>query len=115
MLGVAELVQVSTAFSRADVMKPCPIGREGSCCDICYMGPCRFVSVHGSEPVGVCGATHATITARNLTRAIAAGTASLSDHGRDLAFTLLAIARGEAPDYKIQDPDKLRQMARYLD
>lgn len=114
MLSVAEARGISTAFTRVETLKPCPIGRSGSCCDVCYMGPCRFAEVHGVEPVGVCGANHATITARNLTRAIAAGTASHSDHGRDLAFTLLAIARGEAPDYQIQDVPKLLQVAGHL-
>ena len=114
MLAVAEEEKVSTAFSRADALKPCPIGRSGSCCDLCYMGPCRFVERAGVEPCGICGATHATITARNLARAIAAGTAAHSDHGRDLAFTLLAVAKGEAPDYQIKDVAKLHQMASYL-
>ena len=31
----------STAFDRADTMKACPIGAEGSCCKNCAMGPCR--------------------------------------------------------------------------
>ena len=114
MLEVAEMEKVSTAFSRVDTLKPCPIGRSGSCCDVCYMGPCRFVERGGVEPVGICGATHATITARNLARAVAAGTAAHSDHGRDLAFTLLAVAKGEAPDYQIKDVAKLHQMAANL-
>lgn len=114
MLEYAEKAGISTAFSRADSMKPCPIGHSGSCCDVCYMGPCRFVPRGGVEPVGICGATHGTITARNITRAIAAGTASHSDHGRDLAFTLKAIARGEAKDYQIRDVAKLGRMAGYL-
>ncbi len=32
---------VNTAFDRAETMKPCPIGLEGSCCKNCGMGPCR--------------------------------------------------------------------------
>jgi len=27
-------------FERAETMKPCPIGGEGSCCSLCAMGPC---------------------------------------------------------------------------
>jgi anaerobic carbon-monoxide dehydrogenase catalytic subunit len=114
MLAVAEQCGVSTAFTRADSLKPCPIGRNGSCCDLCYMGPCRFVPRGGVEPVGICGATHGTITARNFSRSIAAGTASHSDHGRDLAFTLKAVGRGEAKDYSIKEPQKLERMAGYL-
>jgi carbon-monoxide dehydrogenase catalytic subunit len=63
---------------------------------------------------GVCGATLETVTARNLARMIAAGAASHSDHGRDLAFTLLAVAEGEAPDYRVRDEGKLLQMAHFL-
>jgi len=41
MLEKAKADKVSTAFDRAEVMKPCPIGAEGSCCKNCAMGPCR--------------------------------------------------------------------------
>ena len=114
MLAVAEAEGISTAFSRVDAMQPCGIGRSGSCCDVCYMGPCRFIKKGGVDPVGICGASHATVTARNFARSVAAGTSAHSDHGRDLAFTLQAIARGEAPDYKIKDVEKLGVMAGYL-
>ncbi len=114
MLVVAEQCGISTAFTRADSLKPCPIGRTGSCCSVCYMGPCRFVPRGGVEPVGICGATHGTITARNFSRSVAAGASAHSDHGRDLAFTLRAVGRGEAKDFDIQDPRKLERMAGYL-
>ena len=52
-------------------------------------GLCRITK---DGQVGVCGATLETIAARNLARAIAAGAAAHSDHGRDLAFTLHAVA-----------------------
>ncbi|MFC2058429.1 anaerobic carbon-monoxide dehydrogenase catalytic subunit [Chloroflexota bacterium] len=111
MLGHAKAMGVSTAFSRADDMKPCPIGHEGNCCKICFMGPCRLV---GKTMEGVCGATKDTVSARNLARMIAAGTAAHSDHGRDMAHTLLGAATGEAPDYQIKDERKLRVVAGYL-
>ncbi|MFC1926267.1 anaerobic carbon-monoxide dehydrogenase catalytic subunit [Chloroflexota bacterium] len=111
MLEQAKAMGMSTAFSRADDTKPCPIGHEGSCCKICFMGPCRLV---GKTTVGVCGATKDTVAARNLARQIAAGAAAHSDHGRDMAHTLLAAATGEAPDYKIKDERKLRVVAGYL-
>ena len=58
------------------------------------MGPCRLTK---DGQVGICGATVETIAARNLARAIAAGAAAHSDHGRDLAFTLQAVAHGRGP------------------
>jgi carbon-monoxide dehydrogenase catalytic subunit len=112
MLEKAQTEGVSTAFNRAAETKPCPIGHEGNCCKNCFMGPCRLV---GKTSVGICGATKETISARNLVRWIAAGAAAHSDHGRDMAHTLLAAATGEAPDYKIKDERKLRAVAHYLD
>jgi carbon-monoxide dehydrogenase catalytic subunit len=75
------------------------------------MGPCRLVK---PGQTGVCGATLETVTARNLVRMIAGGAAAHSDHGRDLALTLLAVAEGEAPDYFIRDEGKLREVAQFL-
>jgi len=63
---------------------------------------------------GVCGATKETVAARNFIRMIAAGAASHSDHGRDMALTLLAVAEGEAPDYEIRDEKKLLEVAHLL-
>ncbi|MGB2884385.1 MAG: anaerobic carbon-monoxide dehydrogenase catalytic subunit, partial [Dehalococcoidia bacterium] len=56
-----------------------------------------------------------TISARNLIRMCAAGAAAHSDHGRDMAHTLMAAATGEAPDYRIKDEKKLKAVAHYLD
>jgi carbon-monoxide dehydrogenase catalytic subunit len=75
------------------------------------MGPCRLVK---EGQTGICGATRETVAARNFARMVAAGAASHSDHGRDLAYTLLAAAEGHAPDYKVRDPNKLLEMAGYL-
>ena len=66
MLRVADERGISTMFSRADDTKACPIGAEGACCKICFMGPCRFVGKDKEEKTGVCGATLATVAARNL-------------------------------------------------
>ncbi len=112
MLDKAQAEGISTAFSRAEETKPCPIGHEGNCCKICFMGPCRLV---GKTSVGICGATKETISARNLIRMCAAGAAAHSDHGRDMAHTLLAAATGEAPDYRIKDERKLKAVAQYLE
>ncbi len=115
MIKRAEELGYSTVFSRAAKIAPCPIGAEGACCQMCNMGPCRLVPTKANpEPVGVCGATRATVAARNMARHIAAGTSAHSDHGRDLAFTLLAVAEGEAQGYEIRDPYKLRAVAGYF-
>ncbi len=112
MLIRADELGLGTAFSRADDMAPCNIGSAGMCCKLCGMGPCRLTK---EGQTGVCGATIDTIQARNLIRAIAAGAAAHSDHGRDMAFTLKAVANGEAEGYLIRDVAKLRNVASYYD
>jgi len=109
MLAQAKEKGISTPFDRAEVTKPCPIGREGACCKHCFMGPCRLV---GKTKTGVCGATLETVTARNLARAVAGGAAAHSDHGRNLALTLIAVAEGKAPGFEIKDEKKLRKIGR---
>ena len=108
MLIRAEELKIDTAFTRADNMAPCNIGGAGMCCKQCGMGPCRLTK---DGQVGVCGATIDTIQARNLIRSIAAGSAAHSDHGRDMAFTLKAVANGETEGYSIRDIAKLRKVA----
>jgi len=112
LLEHALRLEAETSFTRADEIVPCPIGAEGLCCKNCAMGPCRLV---GKTDRGVCGATRATVVARNFCRMVAVGAAAHSDHGRDLAYTLLEAAEGHAPDYKIRDPYKLMEVAGYLD
>jgi carbon-monoxide dehydrogenase catalytic subunit len=110
---------VNTAFDRAETMKPCPIGLDGSCCKNCGMGPCRVPLPKGKEETpeekrkrrGICGANVETIAARNFIRMIAGGAAAHSDHGRGVAELFLAVARGEAPGYEIRDEQKLLQVA----
>lgn len=110
MLIRADALGIGTAFSRADDMVPCNIGGAGMCCKMCGMGPCRLTK---DGQTGVCGATIDTIQARNLLRMIAAGASAHSDHGRDMAFTLKAVANGETEGYVIRDVAKLRQVASY--
>ena len=107
-----------TIFDRAETMKPCPIGAEGSCCKNCGMGPCRVPAPKKKEGVpekakrrGLCGATAETIAARNFARMVAAGAAAHSDHARGVAELFLATAKGEVPDYQIKDEQKLYQLA----
>jgi len=110
---------VNTAFDRAETMKPCPIGSEGSCCKNCAMGPCRVPLAKAKKETpeekrkrrGVCGATAETIAARNFIRMVAGGAAAHSDHGRGVAELFLAVAKGEAPGYEIKDEQKLLQVA----
>src|SRR5574342_627124 len=64
MLIRADELGIGTAFSRADDMVPCNIGGAGMCCKLCGRGPCRLTK---DGQTGVCGATLATIQARNLT------------------------------------------------
>jgi carbon-monoxide dehydrogenase catalytic subunit len=111
MLIRADELGLSTAFSRAEDMVPCNIGGAGMCCKICGMGPCRLTK---DGQTGVCGATIDTIQARNFIRAVAAGSAAHSDHGRDMAFTLKAVANGEAEGYLIRDVAKLRNVAQQV-
>ncbi len=110
---------VQVVFERAETMRPCPIGAEGSCCSLCAMGPCRVPLPKGREETpedkrkrrGVCGATAETIAARNFLRKIAAGTASHGDHGREVTKIFLEVAKGEAPGFEIKDEQKLLQLA----
>jgi len=112
LLECACRLDVETCFSRADTLVPCNIGSQGLCCRNCAMGPCRLVGRHDR---GVCGATIDTIVARNFARGVAAGASAHSDHGRDLAYTLLEAVEGHAPDYGVRDPFKLVEVAGYLE
>lgn len=112
----AEAHGLETAFDRAERLKPCPIGHSGACCKICFMGPCRLVGHNAEEKaVGTCGATLPVVAARNFLRMVAAGTAAHSDHARDMAYTLLEAATGEAPDFQIKDVGKLKKLASILE
>jgi anaerobic carbon-monoxide dehydrogenase catalytic subunit len=119
MIEKAAQDNVSTVFERAERVRPCPIGQEGSCCSVCAMGPCRVMLPKGKNETpeekrkrtGVCGATPETIAARNLVRKMAVGTASHGDHGREVTKIFLKVARGEIKDYTIKDEQKLLQLA----
>ena len=114
MIDRAAELKISTVYDRAESMKPCPIGAEGSCCKNCSMGPCRVPpSKKEGEPpkVGLCGATAETIAARNFARMVAAGASAHSDHGRGVAEVFLLAAKGEIPGYGIKDVQKLLQVA----
>ena len=111
MLEIAEEMHIETAFTRSRSITPCSTGAQGSCCKLCAMGPCRLIGKHER---GVCGATRSTIAARNFVRQVAAGTAAHSDHGRDAALALKAIASGEIEEGSIADTVKLAKVAANL-
>jgi len=88
---------------------PCPIGRDGFCCKICLMGPCRVMT---KEQRGVCGASQDLIVARNILRFIAGGTAAHCGHGYHLLTYLNKqypkdYIKNKAPNYLYKLWDKL--------
>ncbi len=100
---------LETAWHRTEQQKPqCGFGTQGICCRICLMGPCRITK---KAPLGVCGADADVIAARNLIRMIAAGSAAHSDHGRDIAHTLILAGEGKTDGYTIKDEGKLKTVA----
>jgi len=119
MIAKARTDGASTVFERADKMKPCPIGQEGSCCRQCSMGPCRVPMGKNKEETaeekakrkGVCGATAETIAARHFARMVAAGAAAHNDHARKVVDTFLLTAEGKAPGFSIKDEQKLLALA----
>lgn len=103
---------VEIVWDRFEAMQPqCGFGSLGICCRICSMGPCRIDPFGEGPQKGVCGADADTIAARNLVRMIAGGAAAHSDHGRDIAHTLLMAAKSPNSDYQIKDEEKLRSVA----
>jgi carbon-monoxide dehydrogenase catalytic subunit len=116
MIKRSREMEIDTIFDRAQAMKPCNIGAQGTCCKYCAQGPCRLPlpksGIEGEDTrKGLCGATPETIAARNFARMIAAGAAAHSDHGRGIAETFLAAARKETEDYRIKDTKKLLEIA----
>ena len=115
MLGVAEEAGIQTSWDRYKAQQPqCKFGLTGVCCRICIQGPCRIIPTKPGQDKGICGADVFTIVARNIVRYIAGGASAHSDHGREIAHTLLAAAEGHAPDYKVTDKDKLLRVAKQV-
>jgi carbon-monoxide dehydrogenase catalytic subunit len=107
---------IESAFDRYDSQQPqCGFGNLGLCCRHCQMGPCNVDPFGRGPQRGVCGADANTIAARHFVRYVAAGAAAHSDHGRSVAHLLVAVARGEAPGYRITDKKKLFEVARVFD
>ena len=101
MLEKAQSDCVETCFDRNEAQRnQCAFGKNGICCRICHMGPCRITA---KAPKGICGADADTIVARNFLREVVGGTAAHSDHGRHLALLLRDVAKGEGHGYTIKD------------
>lgn len=119
MIVRAQKLGIDTVFDRAEAMKPCNIGNQGTCCKNCAMGPCRLPlpksGIEGEDTrKGLCGATANTIAARNFARMVAAGAAAHSDHGRCVAEVFMSAAKKETEAYKIKDTEKLLAVAPHL-
>ncbi len=116
MLKKAETEGVETVWDRKKLQEPhCGFCELGLSCRICTMGPCRIDPFGDGPQKGVCGADADIMVARNLLRMIAAGSASHSDHGRDLVEVLYKVSENKAPGYTIKDPEKLKRLAREYD
>ncbi len=85
----------------------CGFGEAGTCCRICSMGPCRITP---KSPRGICGCDVHGIVARNYLRFTAGGTATHSDHGREIMHTLHETKEGG--NYQVKDPEKLIRIAK---
>ena len=106
---------IETVWDRKRAQEPhCGFCELGLSCHICVMGPCRIDPFGDGPQRGVCGADADVMVARNFGRMIAAGSASHSDHGRDLVETLAAIGKGETGDYAVRDEAKLKRLAEEL-
>ena len=85
----------------------CGFGEAGTCCRICSMGPCRITL---KAPRGICGCDVHGIVGRNYLRFTAGGSATHSDHGREIMHTLHQTREGG--NYQVKDPDKLIRIAK---
>lgn len=85
----------------------CKFGEQGVCCRICTMGPCRITA---KAPKGICGCDAHGIVGRNFLRFTAGGSATHSDHGREICHTLHETKEGG--NYQVKDPEKLKRMAK---
>jgi carbon-monoxide dehydrogenase catalytic subunit len=110
MLDKAAADGVDTCFARMETQRnQCGFGKNGLCCRLCHMGPCRITP---KATRGVCGADADTIVARNYLLEVAGGTAAHSDHGRHLVLLLKKVAEGRGGSYRIADERALRAAAR---
>ena len=88
----------------------CKFGEEGVCCRICSMGPCRITK---KAPRGICGCDVHGIVGRNYLKFTAGGSATHSDHGREICHTLYEASADGC--YQVKDPEKLIRIAKEWD
>ena len=106
--AIAEKKGASTWQMRVKQQTPhCKFGEDGVCCRICSMGPCRITK---KAPRGICGCDAHGIVGRNYLRFTAGGSATHSDHGREIAHTLYCASRDGA--YHVKDEAKLLGIAK---
>jgi carbon-monoxide dehydrogenase catalytic subunit len=115
LLRKAERENLPLGGDRLKKMMPqCGFGELGTCCVLCYLGPCRIDPFDGGPKQGVCGADADVIVARNFLRAAVGGASSHAGHARELALLLLEVSEGKAPGYAIRDEAKLFSVAARL-
>ncbi len=112
LIRKAKEEHVELGIDRLKKMMPqCGFGELGTCCVLCYLGPCRIDPFENGPKLGVCGATADVIVARNFLRAAVGGAASHAGHARELALLLRDVAAGKAPGYRVRDEAKLLSVA----
>ena len=108
LLETAQKVGADTWQQRVKNQTPhCGFGESGTCCRICSMGPCRITK---KAPRGICGCDVHGIVGRNFLRFTAGGSATHSDHGREICHTLYQAREGG--NYTVKDPEKLIRIAK---
>ena len=108
LLETAQKVGADTWQQRVKNQTPhCGFGEAGTCCRICSMGPCRITK---KAPRGICGCDVHGIVARNYLMFTAGGSATHSDHGREIMHTLHETREGG--NYQVKDPAKLIRIAK---
>ena len=115
LLKIASDKGIQTGRDRLAAMKPqCGFGELGTCCRICYMGPCRIDPFGNGPKQGICGLTPDSMVARNLVRETTGGAASHVGHARHLLLTLRDALDGKAP-YAIQGEDRALALAKIFE
>ncbi|MDR1613360.1 MAG: anaerobic carbon-monoxide dehydrogenase catalytic subunit [Planctomycetota bacterium] len=88
-------LEVETSHHRAgDDPVRCGFGLQGVCCRLCANGPCRITP---KTPKGICGATADAMVARNLLRAVAAGSGCYIHIIENTARNLKAMGEAKTP------------------
>ncbi|MDR2338907.1 MAG: anaerobic carbon-monoxide dehydrogenase catalytic subunit [Deltaproteobacteria bacterium] len=114
LIEKARALGIPLAWDRLEKQSPqCNVCEMGLSCAKCVMGPCRIIPGLDRDK-GVCGAGADLTVARNFGRFVAGGSASHSDHGRDLVEVLWEIGEGKTEAYQIKDEEKLRRLAEEL-